>query len=64
MDGWKEGEGRGEMHSFFFVMIWEVTCHFMEIKLRKTQLRAVWESAVRPDRPHQGLRNERRLKKL
>lgn len=44
----------GGTHSFFFVMIWEAACDFMEIKLRQTQLRTVWESASGPDRPERG----------
>lgn len=38
-------------------MIWDVACHFMEIQLRQTQLRDVWESTLRPDRPGEGLRS-------
>lgn len=58
-EGWidrgRGGETRGGgTHSFFFVMIWEAACHFMEIKLRQTQLRTVWESASGPDRPERG----------
>lgn len=56
IDGWIERE-EGRTHSFFFVMIWEVACHFVEIKLRQTQLRATWESALRPGGPEQGLGN-------
>ena len=41
------GKGGGGVHSSFFVMIWEAACHFMEIKLRPTQLRAAWESAFK-----------------
>lgn len=59
MDGWgdrgrrggTEAEEGGGVQPFFFVMIWEAACHFMEIRLRQTQLRAVGESSVRPDRP-------------
>lgn len=51
MDRWIDrggrGGGRGGVHSSFFVMIWEAACHFMEIKLRQTQLRAAWESAFK-----------------
>ena len=50
------------MRSFFFVMIWEAACHFMEIKWRQTQLRALWESYFRPVRPEKGLRILERLK--
>lgn len=57
INGWMEAEEGGGVHSFFFVMIWEAACHFMEIKLRQTQLRAVGESSVRPDRPEQGPTN-------
>lgn len=53
MDRWIDrggrggGRGGGGVHSSFFVMIWEAACHFMEIKLRQTQLRAAWESAFK-----------------